>query len=310
MGIVDTIYLLYRYVMKFSLRQLEVFANIARTLSVSAAAETLGMSQSAASTALGELERRAGQRLFDRTGKSLKLNETGMTILPMALELLSRAWELDGRLAGNDRPGPLRLGATVTIGNYVAPRLIERYRASYPDATITLSVGNSEEISHRIAEFDLDYGMVEGQYGDSRLHFDEWMQDELVVFCGPRHHLAGDVETGIEALLAEQWAVREKGSGTRQALDRAMAPYWGHWRIGIELQQMEAIKGVVEAGMLIGCLPRLALIDAFNQGRLVELSVPELALMRKFYLVTHREKYRTVGMNAFAQICLGLEARS
>ncbi len=291
--------------MKFSLRQLEVFATIARTLNVSEAADLLGMSQSAASTALGELERRAGQKLFDRTGRSLKLNETGMTILPMALELLARASELDGRLAGHDRPGPLRLGATVTIGNYVAPRLIERYRASYPDATITLSVGNTAEICERIAEFDLDFGMVEGQYGDSRLQFDEWMQDELVVFCGPQHALAADRETNIEALLAAQWVVREKGSGTRQALDRAMAPYWSRWQIGMELQQMEAIKGVVEAGPLIGCLPRLALVDALFQGRLVELKVPALALMRKFYLVTHREKYRTAGMNAFAAICAG-----
>lgn len=291
--------------MKFSLRQLEVFATIARTLNVSEAADLLGMSQSAASTALGELERRAGQKLFDRTGRSLKLNEIGMTILPIALELLSRAGELDGRLEGDNRPGPLQLGATVTIGNYVAPRLIERYRASYPDAIISLSVANTEEICRRIAEFDLDYGMVEGQYSDRRLHFDEWMQDELVVFCGPSHPLASDAGTCIEALLSEQWAVREKGSGTRQALDRAMAPYWTRWRIGIELQQMEAIKGVVEEGMLIGCLPRLALVDAFNQGRLVELDVPELALMRKFYLVTHREKYRTAGMNAFAEICRG-----
>lgn len=305
MGIVDNVHLIYRYVMKFSLRQLEVFATIARTLNVSEAADLLGMSQSAASTALGELERRAGQKLFDRTGRSLKLNETGMTILPMALELLARASELDGRLAGHDRPGPLRLGATVTIGNYVAPRLIERYRASYPDATITLSVGNTAEICERIAEFDLDFGMVEGQYGDSRLQFDEWMQDELVVFCGPQHALAADRETNIEALLAAQWVVREKGSGTRQALDRAMAPYWSRWQIGMELQQMEAIKGVVEAGPLIGCLPRLALVDALLQGRLVELKVPALALMRKFYLVTHREKYRTAGMNAFAAICAG-----
>ena len=98
--------------MRFTLRHLEVFAAIATLENVSAAADTLGMSQSAASTALAELERRSGRPLFERAGKRLRLNETGRKLLPYALEMIDRAGEIERLLEGRSGPGPLRLGAT------------------------------------------------------------------------------------------------------------------------------------------------------------------------------------------------------
>src|SRR3546814_17787888 len=99
--------------MKFSLRQLEVFSAIATLDNVSGAAERLGMSQSAASTALAELERRAGRPLFDRAGKRLRLNETGRALLPRALELLDPAAEIDALLEGRSGPGHQNLGTKI-----------------------------------------------------------------------------------------------------------------------------------------------------------------------------------------------------
>lgn len=289
--------------MHFSLRQLEVFAAIARTQNVSEAALDLGMSQSAASTALAELERRSDRRLFDRAGKRIRLNEAGQVMLPQVLELLARAQELDMLLSGSNSPGPLRLGATVTIGNYIAPRLIEAYRRAYPDAAITLEVGNTEAMAGRVADFDLDLALLEGEHSNPDIAFQRWMDDELVVFCAPGHPLAALRTVSIDRVLEEKWAVREQGSGTRQALDRAMVPYWSRWTVGIALQQMEAIKQTVQAGGMIGCLPRLAVADAFATGALVQLSVPNLNLMRRFYLATHRAKYWTAGMRAFVALC-------
>jgi DNA-binding transcriptional LysR family regulator len=101
--------------MQFTLRHLEVFAAIASQENVSAGAQRVGLSQSAASTALAELERRTGRPLFDRVGKRLRLNETGRMLLPRALEMLDRAEELDALLAGRGGPGEIKLGATVTI---------------------------------------------------------------------------------------------------------------------------------------------------------------------------------------------------
>jgi DNA-binding transcriptional LysR family regulator len=294
--------------MQFTLRHLEVFVAIARLENVSAGAQSIALSQSAASTALAELERRSGRALFDRTAKRLRLNETGRMLLPRALELLDRARELDAVLAGRGGPGPLRLGATVTIGNHLAPGLIERYRALGPDARIALTIDNMSAIARAVLAFDLDLGLIEGDYQDPDLLVTHWLDDELAVFCAPDHPLAREIRCSIDDVLAQSWVVREQGSGTRQTLDRAMSRYWSRWTIGAEFNQIEAIKSAVAAGTMIGCVSRLALADAFACGRLVELKVAGLALRRRLYTIVRKEKFVTVGMAALLDLCAGMAA--
>lgn len=204
--------------MRFSLRHLEIFAAIARHGSISAAAAELAMSQSAASTALIELERRYDRPLFDRAGKRLRINETGRLLLPAALELLSRALEIDALLVGRTGPGHLRLGATQTIGNYVAPHLIETYSQRHPGCRLTLEIGNTEEIASKIADFSLDLALVEGEIAHPDLLVEDWLEDELVLICSPSHPLARQTICSIDEVLTQRWVVRERGSGTRQTL--------------------------------------------------------------------------------------------
>lgn len=289
--------------MRFSLRHLQVFAAVARHGNISTAADALAMSQSAASAALLELERRYDRPLFDRAGKRLRINETGRSLLPAARDLLDRAEEIDALLAGRRGPGSFRLGATQTIGNHVAPLLIERYAQAHPGAALTLEIDNTAEIVARIADFSLDLALIEGEYAHPDLMLTDWIGDELVVVCNPAHPLAGRDPCPIDALLAERWVVREKGSGTRQTLDRAMHPYWSRWQIGMELQQLEAILETVAVSSLIGCVSQLTARGALEQGRIAQLHVPELDLRRRFYILAHREKYRTPAIRAFLEIC-------
>lgn len=291
--------------MRFSLRHLEIFTAVARYGSICVAATELAMSQSAASTALIELERRYGRPLFDRAGKRLRINETGRSLLPPSLELLSRAQEIDALLMGRTGPGPLRLGATQTIGNYVAPQLIETYSQRYEGCALTLEIDNTEAIATKIVDFSLDLALVEGQFAHPDLLVTDWREDELVLICGPSHPLARQTVCSVDEVLAHRWAVREKGSGTRQTLDLAMRPYWSRWRVGMELRQIEAIVETVVVSSLIGCVSRLATQSAVAQGRIVELQVPQIDLTRRFYILTHREKYITAGIRAFLDICGG-----
>lgn len=288
--------------MRFSLRQLEIFTAAARHGSLSAAADELAMSQSAASTALIELERRYGRPLFDRAGKRLRINETGRSLLPPALELLSRAEEIDAILGGRAGPGPLRLGATQTIGNYVAPRLIDAYAQKHPGCDLSLEIDNTEHIAGKIADFSLDLALVEGEYAHPDIIVSDWLPDELVVLCSPSHRLAGRGPCPVDALLDERWVVREHGSGTRNTLDRAMQPWWSRWTIGLELQQIEAILEMVAVSTMIGCVSRVAAQRQLDQGRIVELKVPDIDLTRRFYIMTHRAKHITAGMRAFLDI--------
>ena len=106
--------------MRFTLRQIDVFLATARLQNISRAAENLAMSQSAASTSLAELEHRFGLRLFDRIGKRLQLNDQGNTLRSKAAALLAGAEELENSLIGASDIGELKVGATLTIGNYLA----------------------------------------------------------------------------------------------------------------------------------------------------------------------------------------------
>lgn len=297
---------IYKSDMRFSLRHLEIFTAAARQGTLSAAAADLAMSQSAASTALIELERRYGRPLFDRAGKRLRINETGRALLPAALDLLSRAAEIDAILAGHAGPGPLKLGATQTIGNYVAPRLIDAYARRHPGCPLSLQIDNTEQIAGKVLDFSLDLALVEGEYAHADLLVTAWLPDELVLLCGASHRLGQGGPWTINELLAERWVVREKGSGTRQTLDRAMQPYRSRWNIALELQQIEAIIETIAVGSLIGCVSRVAARQSLLQGRISELEVPGLDLNRRFTIMTHREKHITAGMRALLDIAAGM----
>lgn len=290
--------------MRYSLRQLEVFVAVARSESVSRAAEQLAMTQSATSMALTELEKQFSTRLFDRYGKRLQLNELGRQLLPAATELLDRAGELEDLLAGGGGVGHLRLGATLTIGNYLATLLIGDFLRQHPHSRVQLEVHNTATIVEQVAHFQLDFGLIEGECQHQDLEVLPWVEDELVVFAAPGHPLGERGSLQIEDVLDQPWILRERGSGTRQVFDAAMRHVLSRLDVRLELEHTEAIKRAVESGMGIGCISRLALKDAFRRGSLVPLPVQGLDLRRRFNFVLHRQKFRTRGMQQFMQLCL------
>ncbi|WP_323846019.1 LysR family transcriptional regulator [Microbulbifer magnicolonia] len=289
--------------MRYSLRQLEVFLACAHYENVSRAAESLNMSQSAASTALKEFEQQFELRLFERTGKRLRLNELGRQLWPRAEELLERARELEQTLAAHRDLGRLKIGATLTIGNYLAAGIMARYMEEQPGTRVQLEVGNTAAIAERVLNFELDLGLIEGELNHPDLEMIPWRDDELVVFCAPQHPLAGRRRLSDRDLTAATWITRESGSGTRQTFERAMAGLWPQLQILLELQHTEAIKRAVEAGLGISCLSRVSLVDAFKRGSLVELPVPQRDFRRDFYFALHRQKYRSAGIERWLELC-------
>ena len=169
--------------MHFTLRQIEVFAAVARQQSVSRAAESLSLSQSATSTSLAELERQCGCQLFDRAGKRLCLNALGEQLLPQAVALLDQARAIEDLLAGKSGFGSLAVGATLTIGNYLATLLIGSFMQRHPECRVKLHVHNTAHIVHQIAQHELDLGLIEGDCQHPDLQVQPWVEDELVVFC-------------------------------------------------------------------------------------------------------------------------------
>jgi DNA-binding transcriptional LysR family regulator len=289
--------------MHYSLRQIEVFLATAFYENVSLAAESLAMSQSAASSALKELEQRFEMQLFDRVGKRLQLNDVGKSLRPKAEALISQARELEDLLATRGETGHIKVGATLTIGNYLAVPVMAEFMARYAGSRIDLTVENTSSITRKVRNFELDVGLVEGELQYADLDVIPWRDDELSLFCAPDHPLAGRPTLTDEDLLKADWIIREAGSGTRQGFEHAMYGLMPGINIRLELQHTEAIKRAVEAGLGIGCLSRITLQEAFRRGSLLPLYAPQRDWVRRFYFILHRQKYRSSGINNWLALC-------
>lgn len=289
--------------MRYTLRQLEVFVATAHHQNISRAADSLAMSQSAASGALRDFEQQFDVQLFDRIGKRLQLNELGRLIRPRAESLLERGRELEQELVQHRDVGQLRLGATLTIGNYLAVAMIADFIRQAPGAEVSLEVANTATIAKMVLNFDLDIGLVEGELQNPELEVSHWRDDELVVFCSPGHPYAEKKALSDTDLLQAAWILRETGSGTRQGFDRAMRGLLPNLNIAMELQHTEGIKRAVEAGLGISCLSRITLEDAFRRKSLVPLAVHHRDLSRAFYWILHKDKYRSAGIKAWLELC-------
>jgi DNA-binding transcriptional LysR family regulator len=294
--------------MRFTLRQMAVFVAVARQESVSRAAEALSLSQSATSTALGELERLYATQLFDRVGKTLRLNELGQSLLPQAVELIERATAIETVLEGRAGFGNLRIGATLTIGNYLATLIVADYLKKHPESSARLQVHNTATIIDQVARYELDLGLIEGNCRHPDLVVEPWVEDELVVFCAPTHRLAIKGSASLAELAGELWIVRESGSGTRETLDQALRHHHFDLKVRLELEHTEAIKRAVEFGLGLGCISRLALREAFRRGSLVAIETPELDLLRHFQFLWHKRKFQTAGMREFIGLCRAMTA--
>lgn len=286
-------------------RQLEVFAHIAATGSVRAAAEAVHLSQPAVSMALAELERLLGKRLFDRIGRRLVLNEHGMALLPRAQEVLDRMRDLPRHATGATVAlvGDLRIGASNTVGNYLVGDLLGGFTRSHPGVALHLAIANTEAIVADVRRFALDVGCVEGAVPHADIEMIPWREDRLVVCVRPDHPLARRRRLAAKDFRAARWILRERGSATRALAERALSRLPAAAGV-LELGQSEAIKQAVIAGLGIACLPEAATGDARAARKLCVLRTPFLDLRRNLTLVLHRERYRGPLLSAFLDAVL------
>jgi DNA-binding transcriptional LysR family regulator len=281
-------------------RQLDVFVQIARLGSVRAAAEALHLTQPAASMALAEMERQLDAPVFARERGRLRLNTRGKELLPLAQELLERYAEF-GRLARGETSawaGELRIGASNTVGNYLVGALLGDFVRAHPQVAIRLRVANTDAIAAALLAHELDVGCVEGPVAHPSLEMEAWRDDRLVVCASPDHPLSRKRQLQPEDFAGARWVLRERGSATRATSERVLAQL-PPGETALELDQIEAIKQAVVAGLGIACLPEVAVTDTVAAGRLKALRTPFLDLRRKLFLLTHREKYRGAMLDAF-----------
>ncbi|ATM95220.1 putative DNA-binding transcriptional regulator [Yersinia frederiksenii] len=286
--------------MHITLRQLEVFTEVLKSGSTTQASVVLALSQSAVSAALADLEGQLGVQLFDRVGKRLVTNEHGRLLYPKARALLDQSIEIE-QLFLQDL-GALRIAASSTIGNYMLPGMIAKYRRDFPGTPLELNIGNTQDVIEAVADFRGDLGLIEGPCHMPELLTQAWQRDELVVFAAPDNPLCHKMLT-LDELADAAWILRERGSGTREVLDHLLLAKLPHFKLVMELGNSEAIKRAVRYGMGISCLSRQVIADQLANGELVALNIPLPPLFRTLYLIHHRQKHISNALQRFLSYC-------
>lgn len=289
-------------------RRLQVFHTVARLLSFTKAAEALHMTQPAVTFQVRQLEEHFDTRLFDRTHNRISLTEAGACVYAYA----DRIFDLYGQMEGavrdltGDVSGPVLLGASTTIAEYMLPSLLGEFKRKFPEVNIRLRVANTEGVVSMVEENDVDLGVVEGAVGNRNLSLETFRIDQLVAVVPPAHPFAARESLAATDLLEHPYIAREEGSGTRGVIReylRAGGVDPDAVELAMELGSPEAIKGAVEAGMGISVLSLGTVRKEMALGTLV--AVPfDPPLERPFYFVRQKQKFRvraTEELLAFAR---------
>lgn len=301
--------------MRYSLRQIQVFLAVVKLGSVSKAAGKLALTQSAVSTALIDLENKYDLQLFDRVGKRLVLNDIGKALVPVAEALMSQAEGLEtllstkGDVTASAQTTVLAVGATVTIGNYLLMPELNKLLQVKQKLVIEPHIFNTQRVVDEIHQFNLDFGLIEGEVVEPDFHVLPWKSDRMCIFCRPNNPiLESQTDRGIPlSVLSERnWTVREVGSGTRQAFERFAEDARIYPQHVAAIEQPEAIKSAVATSGSLGFLSEHAVKRELESGELVELKVDSRMLERQCYLIFHRQKYLSPILREVVQF-LGVE---
>lgn len=300
-----------------TLRQWEVFCAIAQSGSTVAAAGALGLSQSAVSAALQQLESGMGAPLFARVGKRLALNELGRSLWPEAQNLLERAQVLEqaARTASPAAPVLLRLAASTTIANHVLPAILADFMQRHAQVRFEVVIGNTREVAQAVGDARVDLGFIEGASHWPTLEVQPWRDDELVLLAGAGDPLVAHAQAApltVDELRACRWLLREEGSGTREAVEYAVLAHLHEWAVAAVLGSSEAICTVLAhgagqgagQGAGISCLSRVIAQPWIDRGELAIVASSLPPVRRQLSLLQRRGKQRTPLLQALVQACM------
>jgi DNA-binding transcriptional LysR family regulator len=299
--------------MSVTIRQLEIFNEVVESGQVTKAAKNLLITQSAVSLALHEMENQLGGPLFDRSGRSLELNDRGRYFLPNSRDILDKLEDLDSLMNENDGQfaGVLQLAASSTIGNYVLPYLITAFKSMHPDVHFNMLVCNTRAAEKLIIDRSVDLGFVEGEVNNEQISVTNWFQDELVLFSGSAGK--GKKKTVCDVtkdLKKYKWVMREAGSGTAQIFKSKIGKYVTDLNVVMELGHSEAIKKAVKAEAGVGCLSNLAVCRAISRGWLHQIPLKGVDMKRQLTVIQHKNKTKTRLMSEFLDFCFLLSRQS
>lgn len=276
-----------------NIENLKIFCLVVDEGSISQAARLSFVSQPAVTRQINQLENFYGTLLFDRTGGKLKVTEAGKILYPYAKTIVNdfnRSKEAVQQETGKYNAN-LQVGATFTIGEYLLPSLLGRFKKQKPDIKVTLTIKNTPSILEDLTNDVIDLALVEGIVENKDLTVEKFADDELILVCAPDHKWEKKID--LEELVNERMIWRESISGTRLIVENMLKEYGVLEKIDsyMEIGSTQAIKSAVEAGLGVSILPRLTVSRELEQGTLREVSMDGVNLTRNLWMVRKPQRF-------------------
>ena len=274
-------------------RKIEVFLIAAENENLSEAAKHLHLTQPAVSYQIRSLEQELGVTLFTRRSNGLKLTEAGRLMLPWARRLLHDTNDLRKMMTSlqEDIVGELRIACSTTAGKYILPQLAARFSLRYPTIKVRILACGPEHAALRLLEGEAHLCVVSTEVSDPSLETQEFFGDMITLIVPAHHRWALRKRIKPEELLEERIIMREETSGTRRVVLSELAKHdisLEDLNVSLELGNAEAIVRTVAAGYGVSFVSTLATACPLERGNVVDITVEDLSLYRKIYMVRQR----------------------
>lgn len=290
--------------------QLIVFMTVAEKSSFSESAKRLHMAQSTVTAQIKSLESELNTQLFTRTTKHVALTEAGRMLYSHAKNILQTIDQAKKEIDSltNTVSGPLKIAASLTIGEYVLPKILGTMKQKFPRIQLSMNIMNTEQIIARVRDRLADIGLVEGLVEASDLHLQPFQMDELVLITSPQFNhpsLSEENSTALhDVLLDTPLILREQGSGTRQVLEQRLQEQGvdlTELRPFLELGSTEAVKGAVAENLGVSVISASTIEKELALQQLCAYSISDLNLKRYYYTVTLKSRVHSRPVDCFMQ---------
>lgn len=274
--------------------RLLTFLTVAKTKSYTKAAEILNITQPAVSQHIKFLEDEYEVHLIKKYGKGFDLTEEGLILFKYAeeIEVLYKALEMKLK----NRSGIIKtynIGASMTIGGYILPYILGKYRRINQNINILLQVNNTKEILEKLIAGNINLAFVEGIFDKSKFKFKKYKEDELVLAVSPQHKFAIKEQVTVQEILEDNLILREKGSGTREVIENKFFELGfdiNNSKKYMEIGDISAIKSLIELNLGYSIISRETIKKEILQGTIKEVPIRNVQIFREFNFVYFQDE--------------------
>ena len=284
-----------------NLNQLKIFYMTAKKGNLSAAAQELFISQPAVTKGIQRLQEFYDIKFIDHIGKKLILTDAGEVLYEIAekiFDLESRAEESIRDFQQRKR-GHIRILSSESYGDYYLPHIIIPFSKEYPLVRISMNILPTDQVMEHTATLNNDLGFISYPVEHPKLLIREVLEDRLVIITSPSHPLTRKQTLAPRDLKDEQLIMHETGSAPREAIEEYIRKYDISVKIHLEISSNHAIKRAVEDGLGIALISRRVAIDEIRAGGLAAISLSDPSMIRKYFMVHHKDKYLSEPLQSF-----------